>query len=104
MVARHLVQILIPLMTGQGQRLTKSWYGEFIDELTERFGGATSFSRVPGEGFWDGGNRTELDQIMVVEVMIERWDETYWLELKARLEKDLSQEEIIVRAWPMTKL
>lgn len=104
MVKRHLVQILLPLVAGQGQKLDKAWFNTLVHELAERFGGATSYARAPGEGLWDSGNRTEKDQIAVVEVMIESVEETYWRELKARLEKDLSQDEIVVRSWPIATL
>jgi hypothetical protein len=104
MVKRHLVQVVLPLVTGRGQKLERPWFDAFMHELTDRFGGATSFARSPGEGLWDSGNRSAKDQVAVVEVMTETMEEAYWQELKARLEKDLSQDEIVVRSWPMTSL
>jgi hypothetical protein len=44
----HLVEILLPKETGKGQPIGKDWLDGFLRELTERFGGATSFLRAPG--------------------------------------------------------
>ena len=48
----------------------------FLKELTEKFGGATSFLRAPGTGLWQSGGGTEKDSIAVVEVMAEEIDRT----------------------------
>ena len=61
----HLVQILVPLMTGKNTRLEKSWFDELLQELTDRFGGATSFVQSPGQGIWDSGKQIEKDNIAV---------------------------------------
>jgi len=44
----HLVQILVPKETGNGTPVSKEWFDSFLKELTEKFGGATSFVRAPG--------------------------------------------------------
>jgi hypothetical protein len=69
-----------------------------LNELTDKFGGATSFVRAPGEGLWQGGGGTERDNIAVVEVMTERLLPNYWRALRERLETELEQEEIVIRA------
>ena len=70
----HLVEILLPTETGQGQPIGKDWFDGFLKELTDRFGGATSFLRAPGQGLWQSGGGTEKDSIAVVEVMVEEID------------------------------
>ena len=40
----------------------------------------------------------------MVEVMTVELDEDYWDQLKVRLEKELSQSEIMIRALPVTQL
>ena len=45
----HLVQILLPKQTGNGQPIRKDWFDGFLEELTEKFGGATSFLRASGQ-------------------------------------------------------
>ena len=42
----HLVQILLPKETGQGRPIGKEWFDGFLEELTGKFGGATSFLRA----------------------------------------------------------
>ena len=44
----HLAQILLPKETGKGEPIGKDWFDRFLKELTDEFGGATSFLRAPG--------------------------------------------------------
>lgn len=99
----HLVQILVPLMTGDDKNLEREWFERLLKELTDRFGGATSFIQSPGQGHWDSGKEIEQDSVALVEVMTVELNEDYWGQLKARLEKELSQSEIMIRALPVTQ-
>jgi hypothetical protein len=74
------------------------------EELTQKFGGATSFQRASGQGLWLSGGETEEDSIAVVEVMVEHLDRTFWRSLRERLERELAQEEIAIRAQEITRL
>jgi hypothetical protein len=94
----YLVQILLPKETGRGEPISKEWFEELLEELTDKFGGATSFVRSPGQGLWRSGGQTERDSIAVVEVMAERLLPDYWRSLRQRLQKELGQEEIVIRA------
>jgi hypothetical protein len=100
----HLVQILLPKETGKADPIGKDWFDRFLKELTDEFGGATSFLRAPGKGLWQSGGGTEKDSIAVVEVMAERLDPSYWHSLRERLERELSQEEIVIRAQEIRRL
>ena len=102
--ASHLVQILLPKETGNGQPIAKDWFDGFLKELTDKFGGATSFLRAPGHGLWQSGGGTEKDSIAVVEVMVEGINRAYWQSLRERLERELSQEEIVIRAQEIRRL
>lgn len=64
-----LVQILLHTRTGTGQPVTQARFEELLQELTDKFGGATSFVRAPGLGLWDSGRDVERDNIAVIEVM-----------------------------------
>ena len=75
-----------------------------MKELTDEFGGATSFLRAPGQGLWQSGGGTEKDSIAVVEVMAKRLDPSYWQSLRERLERELSQEEIVIRVQEFRRL
>ena len=99
----HLVQILLPKET-HGRPIGKEWFDRFLEELTGKFGGATSFLRAPGQGVWQSGGSTENDRIAVVEVMVERLDHAFWRSLRERLERELSQDEIVIRAQEITQL
>jgi hypothetical protein len=44
----YLVEILLPRETGHGQPIGEDWFDGFLKDLTENFGGATSFLRAPG--------------------------------------------------------
>jgi len=94
----YLVEILVPKEKGGGEPVGGPWFEAFLKELTEKFGGATSFSRAPGEGLWQEGGGTERDSIAVVQVMTDALDSEYWRALRKRLEQELTQEEIVIRA------
>ncbi|MET4716294.1 hypothetical protein ABIF63_000397 [Bradyrhizobium japonicum] len=90
----YLVQILLPKETGKGEKIPKDWF----DGLTDKFGGATSFIRAPGEGLWRSGGGTEHDNIAVVEVTTELLLPDYWRGLRERLESELAQHKIVIPA------
>ena len=71
----HLVQILLPLYDNQGEPFPQREYAQVRDELTERFGGITTFVRSPAEGLWkETPTTTVRDDIVIYEVMTERLD------------------------------
>lgn len=100
----YLVQILLPKKTDDGQPIVQNWFEDFLKELTDEFGGVTSFLRAPGQGLWRSGSETERDNIAVVEVMAERLLPEYWRSLREKLEHELSQEEIVIRAQEIIQL
>ena len=97
MIKKNLVQILVPRSTGDGKSVSRAWFGELLKELTDRFGGATGYLRTPGQGIWDTGEGKERDDIAVIEVMTDEINKRYWQDLRKRLEKELSQEIIVIR-------
>ncbi|MGX0962362.1 hypothetical protein AB7M63_002811 [Bradyrhizobium japonicum] len=94
----YVVQILVPTETGNGEPVSKEWFDNFLQELTDKFGGATSFVRAPGQGLWRSDVTTERDTIAVVEVMATKLAPEFWRFLRERLQRELSQEEIVIRA------
>ena len=93
-----LVQMLLPVA---GRRKT---YDAITRELTDRFGGATAYARAPAAGLWKDSGRTERDDIIVVEVMVDAVDPQWWRAFRRRLEKRLRQKEIVVRAHEIRQL
>ena len=95
---RYLVQILLPLYDNAGQRFPTKHYDEVREKLTRMMGGLTAYTRAPAEGLWDSGGTVKRDDIIVVEVMVDSLDPTWWNDYRRELEQVFRQEQIIVRA------
>jgi hypothetical protein len=98
MSGMNLVQILLPLADNGGRRFRPDAYARVRTELSERFGGITSFTRAPAEGMWTEGGHTNRDDIVVFEVMCRDIDRAWWERYRAQLEDRFQQEAIVVRA------
>jgi hypothetical protein len=94
----HLVQILLPLNDNAGRHFDRAAYGRVRAELSERFGGITSFARAPADGMWKEGGHTIRDDIVVFEVMTRDLDSVWWERYRADLEDRFDQETIVIRA------
>ena len=101
----ELFQIVLPLYDNAGAQLPRALYSQTLSELTDAFGGATAFTRSPAEGFWeDPSGRVQRDDVIVVEVLVERGNATWWAEYKTRLAGRFEQETILIRALPCRTL
>lgn len=101
----HLVTILLPLNRQNGSLQPRALFSELRGELVRRFGGATFFSRAPAEGLWEEQDgAVARDSIVLVEVLVEQLDRAYWSALRKRLEHDLAQDEILIRAAAIDRL
>ena len=94
----HLVQLLLPALDNEGAAFPHAEFERVARELTERFGGVTAFTRVPAEGRWKQGGKTEHDEILVVEVMDDTLDRAFWKNYRAELEARFRQDVVIIRA------
>jgi hypothetical protein len=94
----YLIQILLPLTDNAGERFESAAYGRVRGELSDRFGGITSFTRAPAEGVWTEGGHLSRDDIVVFEVMARDLDRSWWERYRADLERRFDQETIVVRA------
>lgn len=99
----HLIQILLPLEE-EGVPFPAEQYDQLEQELTDRFGGVTSFSRTPAEGRWKQGAQTEHDDIVVLEVMTDHVDRSWWAALRERLTEEFRQDELVIRCQPIERL
>jgi hypothetical protein len=97
-MSMHLVQILLPLADNAGRRFDGAAYARVRTELSERFGGITSFTRAPAHGVWKEGGHTSHDDIVVFEVMARELDHPWWERYRAELERRFEQETIVIRA------
>lgn len=100
----HLVEILLPLRDPDGQPFGRAPFSRIKEEMTERFGGVTAFTRSPAEGLWESGDGRESDEIVVLQVMDESLDRGWWGEYRRQLEGRFRQDEIIVRASEVDRL
>jgi hypothetical protein len=94
----HVVEILLPLSDNEGKRFDRAFYAAVREELVERFGGLTAFTRSPAEGLWEEGGGTNRDEIVVFEVMADELDRDWWGSYRESLERRFRQDEIVVRA------
>jgi len=94
----NLIQILLPLYDNDGKLFPKVEYERVRDELTERFGGITTYVRSPAEGLWKGSRTTAVhDDIAIYEVMTEHLDPKWWQDYREELSQRYRQEMLIVR-------
>lgn len=94
----YLVQILLPLYSNDGRQFPQAEYIRVRDELTDAFGGLTTYLRSPAEGLWkESGSATVYDDIVIYEVMTKALDRTWWHEYRAALAKRFVQDVLIVR-------
>jgi hypothetical protein len=100
----HRVQLLLPLRYDDGGAIPRRALAEIRRELTHRFGGVTAYGRAPAQGWWRSGARTKRDEIIVVEVMVERLDARWWQRYRRRLERTLRQRALVVRSRPVRLL
>ena len=99
-----LIDILLPLQDERGEPFPTEFYDRRAQRLTERFGGVTSFARSAGEGRWKNDGATKHDEIVVIEVMAEEVERSWWSELRRALMRDFRQEEIIIRSQAIERL
>jgi hypothetical protein len=95
----HLVEILLPLRDDKGVTFPNTEFAHVRDTLADRFGGVTSFARSPADGIWKTGNdEVKRDEIVVLEVMVERLERGWWREFRRDLELRFHQQVIVIRA------
>ena len=94
----HLIEILLPLVDDERKPIADDLYDRLAEQLTDKFGGVTSFTRAPAEGRWRDGGTTDHDDIVVLEVMTETIDRAWWSQLRLRLMKEFKQEDVVIRS------
>jgi len=96
----HLIQILLPLYDKEQNIFSGEVFSGIRNELTEKFGGITTYSRAPATGLWkENEEKTVKDAIIIYEVMAERVDRNWWQPYKENLKRTFQQDEIMIRAW-----
>lgn len=101
----QLIQIFLPLYDNNKQAFDRSLYNDLRIALKEEFGGVTFYRNAPAEGLWkDETGKTNHDELIIAEVMINDLDKVWWQQFKRRLEKIFKQEEILIRSILFEKL
>jgi len=101
----QLIQILLPLYNNQKEAFPTDTFTHIRQELTDKFGGITAFSRAPATGLWkENEEKTVKDEIIIYEVMAEILEQAWWQNYKESLEKTFRQEEILIRTWEIQVL
>jgi hypothetical protein len=95
----HLIQLLLPLYDNSDVRFPRETFDHVRQELTDRFGGVTTFLRSPGEGFWRmAENAINRDDVVIFEVMTDELDRPWWVQYRRELEQRFRQIELVIRA------
>ena len=98
-----LIQVLLP--TGATPAHALATLTETRRELADRFSGLTAYLRSPAKGFWTAPDgRTEQDDVVMVEVVTDSFDRSWWRMYAATLAERFGQESIHVRAVPVEML
>lgn len=96
----HTVQIFLPVYSAERNPFPKPYFDQLRAELTEKFGGITTFARSPATGFWKEDETTTVkDDIIIFEVMTEDLEKTWWTAYREKLRVLFKQDEIVIRAW-----
>ena len=99
-----LVEILLPLRDNEGEPFGQALFAQVREELVERFGGVTAFTRSPAEGVWEEGGGRSRDEIVVLDVMAETLDRDWWHDYRKTLERRFRQDEVVIRASEVERL
>jgi hypothetical protein len=95
----HLIELFIPKTA-----TSKKGISSLQNMLVKQFGGVTAYSRAPAKGIdTEDGQKVE-DEIIILEVMTDSLDRAWWSSLRAQLERDLQQQEILIRATDVQRL
>lgn len=94
----HLVQLLLPLYSNSGMRFEQKLYTEVRNELVDRFGGITAYTRAPVHGLWQESEQIVRDDLIIYEIMVETLEEEWWRGYRVILENRFQQQSLVVRA------
>jgi len=99
-----LIQLLLPT-TGAARPDSLALLAETRRELAAQFSGLTAYLRSPAKGLWTAPDgHTEQDDVVMVEVVTNTFDRTWWRAYAATLAKRFRQESIHLRALPVELL
>ena len=99
-----LIQLLLPA-TAEARADGSLPLAETRRELAAHFNGLTAHLRSPAKGWWTAPDgHMEQDDVVMVEVVTDTFDRTWWRTYVAMLAERFGQESIHVRAVPVDML
>jgi hypothetical protein len=102
-----LIQLLLPTILQKGPAMhdATAALADTHRELAETFDGVTAYLRSPAKGIWTAPDgHTEQDDVVMVEVVTERFDRYWWRTYLDTLHERFQQDAIHVRALPVQML
>jgi hypothetical protein len=96
-----LIQMLLPTNRPAvaGAPDTMAALAETRRELADKFDGLTAYLRSPAKGLWTSPDgHTEQDDVVMVEVVTDNFDRSWWRAYAAVLTDRFRQDEIHIRA------
>ena len=102
-----LIQLLLPtpFPNGTASQDATAAMAETRRELAETFAGLTAYVRSPAKGMWTAPDgHTEQDDVVMVEVVTERFDREWWRTYANKLATRFRQEVVHIRAMPIELL
>jgi hypothetical protein len=95
----QLVQLLLPVRDNEGKPFGPAPFLATREELVNRFGGITTYTRAPASGLWKPqGEAASQDDLWVYEVVVPTLDREWWSAFRKKLERTFRQESILIRA------
>lgn len=94
---QYLFQILLPLFDNDGREIDRKEYRRVTNELVDKFGGVTAFTRTPAEGRWRKSGKIKRDEVVILEVVTASRSITWWRNYRSALERRFRQEAIVIR-------
>ena len=94
-----LIQMLLPTRSAAGAAFADELLRQTREELIERFGGLTAYTRSPATGVWTSPRGdVEVDKVVMIEVLSERFEKDWWRSYAETLKQRFEQETIHIRA------
>lgn len=95
----QLIEIFLPVTDNEGREQPTGLFEQVRQELVDRFGGLTAFTRSPAKGLWQNDEDDhQQDDIVIYEVMTDTLDAEWWSSYKRELERRFRQEELVIRS------
>jgi hypothetical protein len=95
----QLVQLFLPLYDNHGQPFPKAFFDDLREQLAQQFGGVTAYVRSPAVGLWENEQGAVChDDVILFEVMVDKLEHDWWKSCRRRLERQFSQDAILIRA------